>query len=124
MPTLTPRLIATLEAPPFTRSRIQDIAVEIAAGRIIPYLGPGVLDVGPRTSVPTTPEALAMQLHARAPVGARLRGNMWGTAQFIEQRRHRKTLVAYMADIFKTPVEPGPLHSWLAGIDADRKSVV
>ncbi len=114
MTTLGPRLVETLEPPPHTRSRIEDIAVDIAAGRIVPYLGPGLLDVGPRTSLPTTPEALAMALHARAPVGAALRGNMWGTAQFIEQRRHRKTLVAYMADIFKTPAEPGPLHTWLA----------
>lgn len=117
MQTLGPRLMETLEAPPLSRSRIEALAIEIAAGRIIPYLGPGILDVGPRTSVPTTPEALAMALHARAPVGAALRGNMWGTAQFIEQRRHRKTLVAYMADIFKTAVEPGPLHTWLAKLN-------
>ena len=114
MPTLGPRLVETLEAPPHTRSRIEDIAVDIAAGRMVPYLGPGLLDVGPRTTLPSTAEALAMALHAKAPVGAAIRGNLWGTAQFIEQRRHRKTLVSYMADIFKTPAEPGPLHSWLA----------
>lgn len=115
MPSMGPRLVATLEPPPFSRSSIEALAIEITAGRIVPYLGPGTLDCGPPTGVPTTPEALAMELHARAPVGAALRGNMWGTAQFIEQRRHRKTLVAYMTDIFKTPVEPGPLHTWLAG---------
>lgn len=112
MPTM--RLVETLSADGDMRPRLRAIAAEIAAGRLIPYLGPGVLDVGPRTGVPTTPEALAMQLHARVPVGAKLRGNMWGTAQFIEQRRHRKSLVAFMADIFKEPVAPGALHTWLA----------
>ncbi len=114
MPTL--RLVETLAPATEARSRLQSIAAEIVAGRIVPYIGPGVLDIGPRTSVPTTPEALAMELHKRVPVGAKLRGNMWGTAQFIEQRRHRKSLISFMSDIFKTPVEPGPLHIWLAGL--------
>lgn len=39
---------------------------------------------------------------------------MWGVAQFIEQRRHRKTLTAFMADIFAKPAEPTPLHRALA----------
>lgn len=99
------------------KPRLSDIAAQIKAGDVIPYLGPGVL-AGVATDVPTTTEALAMALHARAPVGSQLRGNMWGTAQFIEQRRHRKTLVAFMADIFKTPVDPQPLHTWLAGLKA------
>lgn len=114
MPNL--RLVETLAPAEEARPRLRALAAEIAAGRIIPYLGPGVLDVGQRTSAPTTPEALAMELHKRVPVGAKLRGNMWGTAQFIEQRRHRKSLIGFMSDIFKTPVEPGPLHTWLAGL--------
>ena len=109
------RLAETLDPPAEAQRRLRQIAVEIGNGRIIPYLGPGVLEAGPATAVPTTHIALAMALHERAPVGAKLRGNMWGTAQFIEQRRHRKTLVAFLADIFKVPVEPGPLHAWLAG---------
>lgn len=108
------RLADTLDPPAAALERLKQVAAEIAIGRIIPYLGPGVLDAGPASAVPTAPAALAMALHERAPVGAKLRGNMWGTAQFIEQRRHRKTLVAFLADIFKVPVEPGPLHSWLA----------
>lgn len=111
------RFVETLPPPAETGPRLQALAAEIVAGRIIPYLGPGVLDAGPQPAVPTTPEALAMELHARVPVGAKLRGNMWGTAQFIEQRRHRKSLVAFMSDIFKTPVAPGPLHHWLARLN-------
>lgn len=116
MATMTPslRLVDTLAPAIEARPRLKGIAAEIVAGRLVPYLGPAVLDIGPRTNVPTTPQQLAMELHARVPVGAKLRGNMWGTAQFIEQRRHRKSLVAFLADIFKTPVEPGRLHAWLA----------
>lgn len=116
MNSLGPRLVETLVVPAENLARLHAIGAEIAEGYLIPYLGPGLIDVGPRSSVPATPEALAMELHARVPVGAKLRGNMWGTAQFIEQRRHRKTLVAFMTDIFKTPVAPGLLHNWLAGL--------
>lgn len=112
------RLNDTLDPPDIARRRLREIATEVASGRIIPYLGPGLLDLHAAAPVPSTPEALAMQLHARVPVGARLRGNMWGTAQFIEQRRHRKSLVAFMADIFATPAEPGLVHKWLATIEA------
>jgi hypothetical protein len=111
-----PRLVETIEPARDSKERLVALGAEIAAGRLIAYLGPGLLDIGPQTAVPTTPVALAMALHARIPVGAALRGNMWGTAQFIEQRRHRKTLVATMADIFKVPVQPGPMHAWLAGL--------
>ncbi len=109
-----PGLRQTLAPSADARRQLEAVAAEIVAGRIIPYVGPGLLDIGPRVGVPTTPVALAMALHERAPVGAMLRGNMWGTAQFIEQRRHRKTLVAFLTDIFKAPVEPGALQTWLA----------
>jgi hypothetical protein len=105
MQTLTPRPHAAVI------EQIKSLRGDIESGALIPYIGPGVLENAP---VPVNSRALAMELHTRAPVGAALRGNMWGTAQFIEQRRHRKTLIAFMSDIFKTPVEPGPLHRWLA----------
>lgn len=116
----TPALRQTLTRTPPAAAleTLRALRVEVESGWLIPYIGPGVLETGPETTVPLTPAELAMQLHARAPVTAALRGNMWGTAQFIEQRRHRKTLVAFMADIFKTPVAPGPIHKWLATLKA------
>ncbi|MCB1514941.1 MAG: SIR2 family protein [Hyphomicrobiaceae bacterium] len=114
MGSTAPVLNTTLAPPDIARRRLGEIALEVTAGRIIPYLGPGLLDLSPAPPVPSTPVALAMALHERVPVGSRLRGNMWGTAQFIEQRRHRKSLVAFLADIFATPVVPGALHEWLA----------
>jgi hypothetical protein len=95
------------------RARLAAIGAGIAAGILVPYLGPGVLTGAP---IPVSPEALAMELHRRVPVPGRDRGNMWGSAQFIEGRKHRKTLVALMGDIFKPKVVPGLLHQWLAKV--------
>jgi hypothetical protein len=94
-------------------TRLSALGAAVKAGTLVPYLGPGVLA---EAQVPVSPEALAMALHAKVPVPGRVRGNMWGSAQFIEGRRHRKTLVALMADIFKPKVAPTALHRWLASV--------
>lgn len=86
---------------------------ELAAGHVVPYLGPGLF-APDCASMPTTPEALALALHGKAAVSGRIRGNLWATAQFIESRRHRKTLTALMTEIFRTPVAPTALHRCLA----------
>ena len=80
---------------------------------LVPYLGPGVLALT-GSALPATPEAVAAALHARAPAPSRIRTNMWAVAQFIESRRHRKTLQKFMAEIFESPVEPSPLVRFLA----------
>lgn len=98
-----------------TLRKITAIGAEIVSGRIIPYLGPGHLSASAAApAVPVTETALALELAKRVPVGARIKGNVWATAQFIEQRRHRKTLVAMMTEIFKPAIEPGPLQKWFA----------
>ncbi|NJL50190.1 MAG: SIR2 family protein [Blastochloris sp.] len=89
-----------------------DIRAAFAAGRLAPYLGAGVF--GPDCAVPTTPLALAHALNARVAVSGRIRDNLWQTAQFIESRRHRKTLNDLMADIFRPEIVPLPLHRHLA----------
>lgn len=96
------------------RTRTLDAVAEgIRAGRLTPYLGPGVLEAAP---IPTTPEQIAAELHKRTPAPGRIRANMWSVAQFIEQRRHRKTLVAFMSDIFRAEVAPTALHRKLAAL--------
>jgi hypothetical protein len=103
------------ELPPTAGpERLAGIAADLRAGKLVPYLGPDLL---PDTiGVPRTPEALALALNARAAVSSRIRGNLWATAQQIESRRHRKTLTALMADIFRTPVTPTLLHRALAAL--------
>ena len=107
-PTAKPAIAAD-EAP----AALAAVKSELAAGHVVPYLGPGVFAPG-CASIPTVPEALALALHAKAPVSGRIRGNLWATAQFIESRRHRKTLTALMTEIFRAPVAPTAFHRRLA----------
>jgi hypothetical protein len=88
----------------------------LTGGRLIAYLGPETLLLGGAANVPATPRELADALTMKVAVPGRIRGNVWSVAQYIESRRHRKTLAKLMTDIFVgTP--PGPLHAWLAKLD-------
>ncbi|UWU25782.1 SIR2 family protein (plasmid) [Rhizobium sp. CB3060] len=87
----------------------------LAADDIIPYLGPGLLrQSSAAPPVPDGPEAVAAALNIRATAPSRIRNKMWSVAQFIEQRRHRRTLQAWMAEIFAASVPPTALHARLA----------
>ncbi len=104
---------ATPTADPARRlAVVRDLLVRDA---LVPYLGPGLLALSD-SSLPATPEAVAAMLHARAPAPSRIRTNMWAVAQFIESRRHRKTLQAFMADAFSAPAEPSPFLRYLASL--------
>ncbi|WP_027168890.1 SIR2 family protein [Mesorhizobium sp. WSM3224] len=95
--------------------RLDMLKEALAADAIIPYLGPGLLRLSSaKPPVPDTPEAVAAALTVRAPAPSKIRTNMWSVAQFIEQRRHRRTLQAWMAEIFAAPAAPTILHDWLA----------
>lgn len=95
-------------------SHLKDIAAWLRADRLAPYLGPAILPEG--TAVPLGPEALAAALNTRHPAPGRIRTNLWSVAQFIEQRRHRKTLAAWMSDIFAPEVPPTEFQTFLAGL--------
>jgi hypothetical protein len=106
--------IATAAAPSETAiAALAAVKKQLAGGHVIPYLGPELF-AGSDAPIPTTPEALALALHAKAPVSGRIRGNLWAAAQFIESRRHRKTLTALMTGIFRAPIAPTVLHHGLA----------
>ena len=108
-------LLAT--APVDTAALVADVARRLKAGTLVPYLGPGLLaEADDAVPVPITPEAVAVELNRKSPTPGKIRSNMWGVAQFIEQRRHRKTLIAFMAEIFAAPVAPTALHAALAGL--------
>lgn len=87
----------------------------LKAGAMVPFIGPGVFP-SDAAGIPLTPEAVAAELNKRHPSPGRIRTNMWGVAQFIEQRRHRKTLAAFMMEIFKADIAPTPFHLALAGL--------
>lgn len=89
----------------------------LAAGRIIPYLGPGVLDLIPGGSpVPASPEALAAMLTSKVTVPHKIRNRLTAVAQFIENFKHRKTLTSFISAAFAPQVTPSPLHAYLAAL--------
>ncbi len=98
-------------------AKLAEVRAGLLADRLVPFLGPDLLTAdGAASPVPATPEAIAAALNAKAPAPSRIRNSMWSVAQFIEQRRHRKTLTGWMAEIFSAPVAPPKLMSYLAGL--------
>jgi len=96
----------------------------LASGVAIPYLGPGVLAlVGEGCPLPGSPEALVEKLTAKASVPHKIRKNLTGAAQFIENFKHRKTVTAAMTEAFSPAVQPTSLHSTLAAFPALRLMV-
>jgi hypothetical protein len=82
---------------------------------VVPYIGPGVLALaGAECAVPASPQELVARLVAGASVPHKLRGNLTGAAQFIENFKHRKTVSALMRAAFSTEMEPTKLHRLLA----------
>lgn len=95
---------------------LSEITSHLEEGGIVPYLGPAVLDLVPGGSpVPNSAEALVQRLVARSSVPHKIRGNLTAAAQYIENFKHRKTLVGLMAEAFAVDVPPTPLHDYLAG---------
>nr|AAG35394.1 unknown [Gluconacetobacter diazotrophicus PA1 5] len=94
---------------------IDDILAGLRAGRLAPYLGPGVTAMADGAPVPASPADLAAFLGKRVALPKRARGNPWAAAQYIESNRHRSTLTALMDQAYADPVPPGDLHRMLAG---------
>ncbi len=95
---------------------VNDIRSELSEGRIVPYLGPGLLDLMPACPVPVSPEALVEKLVAKASVPHKIRKNLTAAAQFIENFKHRKTVTHLMSEAFQADVAPTLLHRYLADL--------
>lgn len=78
----------------------------IASGKIIPYLGPGVLAAS-GASVPSDLPTLAQVLSSRVSVPHKIRNNFTAAAQYIENFKHRKTLKTIITELF-TVNAPAP----------------
>jgi len=86
-------------------------------GGAIPYLGSGVLDLVPGGApVPKSPEGLVSILASKVSVPHKIRNKLTAAAQFIENFKHRKTLVTHMTNAFKPAVKPSALHSLIASM--------
>lgn len=86
----------------------------LADGRLVPYLGPGVLALAADYAVPSTTEALVDKLTAKSAVPHKIRKRLTQSAQYIENFKHRKTLVGLMNEAFAAPPRPSHLHAALA----------
>jgi SIR2-like domain len=90
----------------------------LEAGTLAPYLGPGLLALCSGTTPPADPVALAGVLTARVSVPGKIKNRLTAAAQFIENFKHRKTLVKAMDEAFAVQAVPSPLHRWLAALPA------
>ncbi|MBV5286541.1 MAG: SIR2 family protein [Methyloversatilis discipulorum] len=94
-----------------------EIEAGLRAGRVVPYLGPGMLSLVPQYAVPGTPEALVALLTAKVSVPHKIRSRLTQAAQFIENFKHRKTVVDLMNNAFAAAPSASPLHAWLASLN-------
>ena len=94
------------------------VAEGLAAGTLAPYLGPELLALCPAHAVPADPPALAAVLTAKNSVPGKIKHRLTQAAQFIENFKHRKTLVIGMNAAFTAQAEPSALHRWLAALPA------
>jgi hypothetical protein len=106
---------AKTESQPVTEL-IGELVDGLKKGRIVPYLGPHVLEMIPDVPVPATPEALVALLVAKATVPHKIRNRLTQAAQFIENFKHRKSVVALMNEAFAAVPTPSPFHNWIAQI--------
>ena len=98
-----------------TSPAIDAVQDGFASGDVIPYLGPGVLELlGDTCPIPASPEVLVTKLTANASVPHKIRNKLSAAAQFIENFKHRKTVAKAMTDAFTSDVTPSELHSYLA----------
>ena len=97
---------------------IQDIAAQLDTGSIIPYLGPEMLSLCSDLKVPATPLALAEMMTSKVSVPHKVRKRLTQAAQFIENFKHRKSVVHLMNEAFATSPAPSALHLALAGSGA------
>lgn len=94
------------------------VAAGLTSGTLCPYLGPGLLALCDGARPPADALALAAVLTARVSVPAKIRNRLTAAAQFIENFKHRKTLVNAMDQAFAAPAAPSALHRWLAALPA------
>ena len=102
-----------------TAEAVETIRQDLASGLLIPYLGSGVLALaGEDCPLPASPDVLVDRLTAKASVPHKIRKNLTAAAQFIENFKHRKTVVKAMTEAFSADVPPAALHRYLAAIPA------
>ncbi len=101
-----------------TQDLIQEIARQLATDVVIPYMGPDMLSLCSDVQVPATPLALANSMTAKVSVPHKIRTRLTQTAQFIENFKHRKSVVHLMNEAFASTPAPSALQLALANSGA------
>jgi hypothetical protein len=97
---------------------ISDIARSLDSGSVIPYMGPDMLGLCADIKVPATPLALAESMTAKVSVPHKIRKRLTQAAQFIENFKHRKSVVHLMNESFAATPAPSTLQLALAASNA------
>ncbi|AWU94304.1 SIR2 family protein [Azospirillum ramasamyi] len=105
---------------PDAAAALADIAAALTAKQVVPYLGPGAFAMLPpdQCPIPRNSAELVQRLNAKVAAPGRIRSNLTAVAQFIETRKHRKTLESILNGIFRQSVPATPVHALLAAIPA------
>ena len=101
-----------------TTDALADIAAALQARTVVPYVGPGCFALLPDCPIPRNSAELVQRLNAKVAAPGRIRSNLTQVAQYIESRRHRKTLESILTEVFRADVAPTPVHAWLAALPA------
>lgn len=95
---------------------LEEAMNEVAGGKRIAYLGPGVSELSGGTA-PTTPEALCAKIEAEVRAPRRASGNMWSVAQYVESRKFRATLNDIVQRAFAdSGAGANPIYDWIARV--------
>lgn len=96
---------------------VEQISRGLNEGTVIPYLGPGVLALSvDNAKVPAAAGVLVGYLTSKVSVPHKIRNNLTAAAQFIENFKHRKTVVHLMNEAFAIEAVPTELHRYLAAL--------
>lgn len=90
------------------------VANGLIGGTLAPYLGPGMLALCSGPVPPADPLALAAAMTAQVSVPGKIKNRLTAAAQFIENFKHRQTLVKVMRQAFAGVAQPSALHLGLA----------
>ena len=97
-----------------TDDTLSTIAAAFSAGTVMPYLGPALLDLCPDHPVPGTPEDLAVFMTSKVTVPHKIRKRLTQAAQYIENFKHRKSVVHLMNEAYTPVPTPSALHLLMA----------
>lgn len=99
------------------KSTLDELLGGLESGQVIPYIGPGIWATAAIPPAhPTDQLQLVAKLTERVTVSHKLRKNLTGAAQYIENFKHRKTLAGLMNTAFVDKAKPTGLHEFIASL--------